>query len=105
MPSIVIYGCAAMLFLGVAPLPYGYYTLLRLVTCGVFAFASFLAFKRAVPNLAWLYALVALIFNPIMKIYLSKGSWTLIDIGAGLLLLFTARFLKLDNSPHASNDE
>lgn len=99
MPPVIIYSCAAMLFIGAAPLPYGYYTLLRLVACGVFAFAAFVAFAKAASHLAWLYVLLALVFNPIIKVYLSKGSWTLIDLGAGLLLVVTARFLTVENSP------
>ncbi len=46
MPAAVIYICAAMLFIGAAPLPYGYYMLLRLVAFGVFAYAAYVAYEK-----------------------------------------------------------
>lgn len=85
-----------MLFFGVAPLPYGYYTLLRLVACGVFAFAALVAHERKNQVLPWIYGLVALLFNPIVKIHLPKEAWVIVDIGAGVLLLVTAKTVRVD---------
>jgi hypothetical protein len=94
MPNAVIYISAGMLFLGVAPLPYGYYMLLRLVACGVFAYAAFLAFERKHNELPWVYILLAVVFNPIVKIYLPKAVWVFADICAGILLLATAKAVR-----------
>jgi hypothetical protein len=77
MPTVVIYVTPAMLFLGAAPLPYGYYMLLRLVACGVFAFAAFIAFDRKSKALPWVYGFMALVFNPIIKIHFPKEIWAL----------------------------
>lgn len=94
MPVAVIYICAFMLFLGVIPLPYGYYTLLRMVVFGVFSFAAFVSFDRKNKTLPWVYGLLALVFNPIIKIHLPKEFWIFIDIGAGALLLISAKSIK-----------
>lgn len=94
MPVAVIYICAAMLFLGAAPLPYGYYTLLRLVACGVFVFAAFLAYDRKNKALPWVYGFMALVFNPIIKIHFPKEMWVVVDIVAGILLLVTAKAVR-----------
>ena len=94
VPVAVLYICAAMLFLGATPLPYGYYTLLRLVACGVFAFAAFVAHERKNQVLPWLYGLIAVLFNPIFKIHLPKEAWVFVDIGAGVLLLVTAKTVR-----------
>ncbi|MHB1099269.1 MAG: DUF6804 family protein [Burkholderiales bacterium] len=94
MPSAVIYICAAMLFVGAAPLPYGYYMLLRLVACGVFAFAAFVAFDRKCKALPWIYSSMALIFNPIVKIHFPKEMWAVVDVASGVLLLATAKAVK-----------
>lgn len=91
MPIVVIYVTAAMLFLGAVPLPYGYYMLLWLVACGVFALAAFIAFDRKSKALPWVYGFMALVFNPIIKIYFSKEMWMVVDIAAGVLLLATAK--------------
>lgn len=94
MPTAVIYICAAMLFIGAAPLPYGYYMLLRLVACGVFAFAAFVSFDRKHKTLPWVYGLLALLFNPIIKIHLPKETWAFVDIAAAILLLTIAKAVK-----------
>lgn len=96
VPVAVIYICAAMLFFGAAPVPYGYYTLLRLIVCGVFAFAAFVAHERKNQVLPWVYGLIAVLFNPIVKIYLPKEAWVFVDMGAGVLLLVTAKMVKAD---------
>jgi hypothetical protein len=94
VPVAVIYICAAMLFLGATPLPYGYYTLLRLVAFGVFAFAAFVAHQRKNQVLPWFYGLFTVLFNPMIKIHLPREAWLFFDISAGVLLLVTARTVK-----------
>ena len=94
MPVGVIYACAAMLFVGAAPLPYGYYTLLRLVACGVFAFCAFVTAERKHKVLPWVFGLAALLFNPVVKVHLSKELWALVDIAAAILLLANAKKVK-----------
>ncbi|RXZ44258.1 DUF6804 family protein [Crenobacter cavernae] len=94
MPAAVIYVCAAMLFVGAAPLPYGYYMLLRLVVCGVFAFAAFVAFDRKSKVLPWVYGFMALVFNPFVKIHFPKEMWAVVDVAAGVLLVATAKAVK-----------
>jgi len=94
MPAAVIYICVAMLFIGAAPLPYGYYMLLRLVACGVFSFAAFIAFDRKHIVLPWVYGFMALVFNPIIKIHLPKEIWSVVDIASGIVLLATTKAVK-----------
>lgn len=91
MPKVAIYGAAAMLFLGALPLPYGYYMLLRIVACGAFAYACFIAYGNRASALPWAYGLFAVLFNPIAPIHLAKGAWMLVDIAAGATLLLTAK--------------
>jgi hypothetical protein len=93
----VIYACAVMLFVGAAaPLPYGYYTLLRLVACGVLAYAAFLAAHRKHKLLPWVFSLLALLFNPIVKVHLPKELWVLVDVVAGVVLLATTKKIGTD---------
>lgn len=89
MPVAVIYIAASMLFIGAAPLPYGYYMLLRLVATGVFIWAAFIAYERKSEALPWVYGVLALLFNPLIKIHLPKEFWAVVDIGSGILLLST----------------
>jgi hypothetical protein len=80
-----------MLLIGVAPLPYGYYTLLRIVASAVFAWAAFASFERNSQFLPWIFTLLVVLFNPIVPIHLTKELWSIIDISAGLFLLVTMR--------------
>ena len=94
MPLPIVYIAAAMLVLGAFPLPYGYYTLLRFVGCAVFGIAAYVAFKRKSQYLPWVYALLAIVFNPFIKIHFPKEAWMVIDVAAGLLLLASAKHIK-----------
>ncbi len=87
MPITVIYIGAAMLLIGAAPLPYGYYMLLRIVATGVFVWAAIVAHERKNEVLPWVFGLLAILFNPIIKIHLPKEVWTVIDVAAGVFLL------------------
>ena len=46
--------------------------------------------------LPWVYGLIAVLFNPIVKIHLPKEAWAFVDVGAGVLLLVTAKTVKVD---------
>ncbi len=94
MPIAIIYIVVAMLFISVAPLPYGYYTLLRLVVCGVFGYSAYIAYTRNSKSLPWIYGFMAVLFNPIIKINLPKEYWVVVDVVAGILLLVTKDRIK-----------
>lgn len=91
MPKTVLYIAVAMLFVGVLPLPYGYYTLLRFVACGVFAWAAFITYQNNEEVLPWVFGLLAIVFNPIINIHFPKGLWVVIDLCSGLFLLFVSK--------------
>ena len=71
---------AILLVVGCFRLPIGYYTFLRIV---VFVAAGFLLFKLITDGnnqQAIIMGLVAILFNPIIPIYLhSKTAWIVID--------------------------
>jgi hypothetical protein len=87
VPLPVIYIAVGMLFIGAAPFPYGYYILLRLVATGVFAWAAFISYEWKNQSLQWVFGLLLVLFNPIVKIHLPKELWAFVDVGAGVLLL------------------
>lgn len=81
---------AAMLVIALAPLPYGYYTLLRVVVCvcaGVIAYQSYQHSKGKIS--AWFVGLVgvALLFNPIIPVYLTREIWTPLDLAIAAFLV------------------
>ena len=78
-------GPILFMIIGIFPMPIGYYTLLRLV---VFVSALYFCFKIYENNKKvsgnselWFFGLVALLYNPILPVYLYiKLIWTIINI-------------------------
>ena len=70
-------------------LPYGYYTILRIVICAYFVYFIYLTYdkNRKLSLLCLLSVLIAIIYNPIIKIAFSKEIWSWINIFT-LLILF-----------------
>ncbi len=75
--------------------PYGYYTLLRLVVCGVSIYVVFQAKKSKQDGWVWGMGFIALLFNPLIPIHLSKGLWAIIDLGvAAVFAVLLSKFKK-----------
>ena len=73
MPKPVIYIAAALLLIGAVPLPYGYYSLLRIVATIVFVWAASVCFSRRYVIETWLFAVLAILFNPFVPNLFPKG--------------------------------
>jgi len=67
--------------------PYGYYILLRYVSCAVFAFLSVRLYFAGKSGWTWVFATVAVIFNPFFPVNLGRQIWAVLDIiAAGMLI-------------------
>lgn len=80
---------ASTLFLAIVPIwPYGFYTLLRLLVCGIAIFVAYqirtdqILKTRTAPLI-----IIAVLFNPLFPIYFIRLIWMPIDIGIGIYLL------------------
>lgn len=89
MPVQVVYITAVLLFLAVLPLPSEFYSLLRVVAAGTFAWGAYRNFGKKFLLLPLAYTLFAILFNPVMEINLAKELWIPVDLVAGILLLLT----------------
>ncbi|NTG01681.1 hypothetical protein G6L30_16290 [Agrobacterium rhizogenes] len=83
---------AALLVVAILPLPYGYYTFLR---CVVTLSAVIVAWSRykTKGSVNWevvLMALVAILFNPLVPIWLSRPLWLPIDLLSGGIFIYFA---------------
>ncbi len=101
MPKPVLFVAVGMLFIGVLPLPYGYYMLLRFVACGVFAWAAYITFENKEEVLPWVFVILAIVFNPIIKIHFPKEVWAIIDFCSAAFLLLMRKKL-LSNGVHST---
>ena len=83
---------AGVLFFGVLPLPYGYYTLLRIIVLiGSIIYCSHYFEKNNI-NLVYLFGFIGILFNPVLPVYLSKEIWIVLDfIGGFFFLIFNPK--------------
>ena len=79
---------AAMLLVALGDAPGGYYTLLRLVVCAacVLAFLLDYALRGGLSGWAIVLVLMAVLFNPVVQIRLSREDWAPIDVASAMLL-------------------
>lgn len=81
--------CAVLLFLALAKMPLGYYTFLRIAVMFVSVLIIVEQYKKEAVNF-WVVAfgIIAILFNPIIPVYLyKKALWMPVDVVAGLVFL------------------
>jgi hypothetical protein len=77
------------LFLCLLDMTYGYYQLVRFFALVVFVFLSYQCYKQGDNNLSYLYAVLAILFQPFIKISLGREIWNIVDAIVGTLLIIT----------------
>lgn len=83
---------AAILFISIAELPYGFYTFMRIVVpllSIIYLFFGYIAEDKfslmLIPNI-----LIVILWNPILPVYLDKDTWVVIDAIAGICEIVVA---------------
>ncbi len=87
---------AAFLLIGIADMPIGYYTFLRIVVClssGIITYGSY-SIEEKINFGAALFGVIALLFNPIFPVYLQdKELWTTIDILSAIAFVWAGIYV------------
>lgn len=78
---------AALLLLCLAPMPYGYYTLVRFVSMVVFGVMTYKYYRAKKEGLATTFGALALLFQPFIKIALGRTIWNVVDVIVAILLM------------------
>jgi hypothetical protein len=91
-----------MLLLALAPWSYSYYQLLRLVVCGVSIYVAFTAYNWQKMWATWMFGFIAVLFNPLILIHLSRETWQMIDVVCGILFILIVIII---NAPVTSSDK
>jgi hypothetical protein len=94
IPCII---AAVMLLLALAPWPYGYYQLLRFAVCGAAVYVAVTAYNWQKIWAIYLFGFTAILFNPLISIYLSREIWQPIDIICGTLFIIVVFVLERPN--------
>jgi hypothetical protein len=71
------------------PMPYGYFQLVRITVTLVSVYIAYSSIQSLM-NLFWLG--IAILFNPVFKIYLSRTTWVFIDVIAAIVIAITLIF-------------
>lgn len=77
-----------LLLLCLADMPYGFYQLVRFTSACAFAYLSFDYFKANNEKLGFMFAALALLFQPFLKIALGRTLWNVVDVAVAILLIF-----------------
>jgi len=78
----------ALLALALAPMPIGYYRFLRIAVCGLSVLSAIRTRSMA---WRWTWAVVAVVFNPFLPLYLGRDLWRIVDGVAILVVLGSFR--------------
>jgi len=87
---------AGILVLAIADLPYGYYTLLRIVICILAGFTAYIAFESDNKPWAWIFGAIAILFNPIIPIYFDKEIWGFLDAIVAIIFVVSIKYFGTD---------
>lgn len=86
VPAII---AAAVLLMSFLSMPSAFYTILRIVVTGVAVYYVYVSYKSTPARDVWFWLLLvtAVVFNPLLPIYLhNKSYWQVIDISAALII-------------------
>ena len=93
-----------LLFWALSRHPYGYYTLLRWVVCGVAAYTAYVSNLHNKLPWAWFFGILALFFNPIIPVKLDRATWASIDVAVGIVLPVSIFFVRENLSRSGGNN-
>ncbi len=70
-----------VLVIAILPMPIGYYTLSRIIVFAGSIYFSYKFYSNKNVSKTWIFAILAILYNPILPIYLySKFIWVMINI-------------------------
>ena len=82
LPAAVFIAPMAVLGFGILPMTYGFYTFLRLVVFGCAAWIAYRRYRDGQTNWAVGFGLLAVAYNPLIPVFLSRPIWLPIDLFA-----------------------
>jgi len=80
-----------VMIIGLFPLPYGYYTFLKIIVCPclIYYAVKLTDVKNISLGLRWTFIVLAFVYNPILQVHLySKFPWIVINVITAFFLIF-----------------
>ena len=92
MNKSIWYISAVLLFLGALSMPSGYYDILRIIIFAVSIYVAIVNYNKNESGWVIAFCIIALIFNPLIPLYLyDKFTWMIIDIASGITFFMNAK--------------
>jgi len=80
---------AALFLICLAKMPYGYYQLVRFIALVGFVYLSFKNFEEGNKLLSYVFAALAILFQPLLKIDLGRTIWNIVDVIVSIGLIIS----------------
>lgn len=89
MKHVPLYLAAALLIC-LAPMPYGYYTLIRMLATLVFCIYAYRCYIAKKESQTCIFVILALLFQPFIKVALGRVVWNIVDVivAVGMIAFF-----------------
>ena len=81
---------ALALFVCLFHMPYSYYQMVRFLSSVGFGYFAFQAYQEHKNNLALVFTVLLVLFQPLMEISLERELWNIVDVLVGLFLIVVA---------------
>lgn len=96
MKPIIKLIIAVLLLLCLIDMPYGFYSLVRFAATAAFAYLAYDSFKSKEDGKGFIFAALALLFQPFFKVALGRTIWNIVDVvvAIGLFYLIITSFRK-----------
>ena len=84
----VVFAGIFVAVIALAPWPIGFYTFSRIILCGCSAYVAYYLLQKN-ENIWLLGAALAVLYNPVIPVYLhSKGLWSIVNVGTAVFFFF-----------------
>ena len=80
---------AAMLFLCLAKMPYGYFQFVRFGALVGFTLLAYNSYEKGLTNYMIIFIGLALLFQPFFKVALGRQIWNIVDVVVSVFLIVT----------------
>lgn len=87
MEKVIKVVLAAIFFICLLDMPFGYYQLVRFSAMVGFAILAYQSKRIGKESELFIYIALAVLFQPIMKIALGRNVWNIVDVIVGIGLL------------------
>lgn len=87
---------ALLFLLCLAPMPYGFYSLVRFVAMIAFAIYAYIYHEKKNNKLAVAFLSLAIVFQSLLPIYLGRTLWNIVDVLVAIFLIIL--YIKENNN-------